>query len=79
MNKLLEKFRRHEVSIGTFTQLGSTIAVEALGRTGLDYVLIDRRFGHKDVIGIYKQYGYTVTKTVTCGDEEILVVMEPAG
>ncbi len=41
MNKLLEKFRRHEVSIGTFTQLGSTIAVEALGRTGLDYVLID--------------------------------------
>ena len=41
MNRILEKFLNHELSVGTFTQLTSTVAVEALGRTGLDYVLID--------------------------------------
>ena len=41
MNRIREKFLDHELSVGTFTQLTSTVAVEALGRTGLDYVLID--------------------------------------
>ena len=41
MNPLQEKFKKGELSVGTFTQLGSPIAVECLGRTGLDYVLID--------------------------------------
>ena len=41
MNRIREKFLNHELSVGTFTQLTSTVAVEALGRTGLDYVLID--------------------------------------
>ena len=41
MNPIQEKFQRGELSVGTFTQLGSPIAVECLGRTGLDYVLID--------------------------------------
>lgn len=41
MNRLQEKFQNHELSIGTFTQLASPVAVECLGRTGLDYVLID--------------------------------------
>ena len=41
MNRIREKFLNHELSVGTFTQLSSTVAVECLGRTGLDYVLID--------------------------------------
>ena len=41
MNRIREKFLNHELSVGTFTQLSSTVAVECLGRMGLDYVLID--------------------------------------
>ena len=41
MNPIQEKFQRGELSVGTFTQLSSPVAVECLGRTGLDYVLID--------------------------------------
>ena len=41
MNRIREKFLNHELSVGTFTQLTRTVAVEALGHTGLDYVLID--------------------------------------
>ena len=41
MNRLLEKFKKGEVSAGTFAQLNSPMAVECLGRSGLDYVLID--------------------------------------
>lgn len=41
MNPILEKFKKQELSVGTFTQLGSTTAVECLARSGLDYVLID--------------------------------------
>ena len=41
MNRIREKFLNHELSVGTFTQLSSTVAVECLGHTGLDYVLID--------------------------------------
>ncbi|WP_295580965.1 HpcH/HpaI aldolase/citrate lyase family protein [uncultured Oscillibacter sp.] len=41
MNRIQEKFLNKELSVGTFTQLASPVAVECLGRTGLDYVLID--------------------------------------
>lgn len=41
MNRLLEKFKKGEVSAGTFAQLNSPLAVECLGCSGLDYVLID--------------------------------------
>lgn len=41
MNRILEKFEKGEPSLGTFAQLNSAQAVECLGRTGLDYVLID--------------------------------------
>ena len=40
-NSVLDKFRRGEPSLGTFTQMHSTIAAEILGYTGLDFVLID--------------------------------------
>lgn len=40
-NMVLEKFRRGEPSLGTFTQMHSTIAAEILGYTGLDFALID--------------------------------------
>ncbi len=41
MNRILEKFQNHELSIGTFAHLKSTTAVECLGQTDLDYVIID--------------------------------------
>ena len=41
MNRLLEKYRRGEKSLGTFTHLLSAPAVEALARAGMDYVIID--------------------------------------
>lgn len=40
-NRILEKYRRGERSLGTFTHLLSAPALEAMGYTGLDYVIID--------------------------------------
>ena len=40
-NRMLEKYRRGERSLGTFTHLLSAPALEAMGYTGLDYVIID--------------------------------------
>lgn len=41
MNRILEKAGRHKPSVGTFTHLKSTVAIESMAYTGLDYVLID--------------------------------------
>ncbi len=41
-NKILEKFEAGVPSIGTFTHLKSMSAIECLGQTGLDFVLIDQ-------------------------------------
>lgn len=40
-NTVLEKFKKGEKSLGTFTHLLSATAIEALAYTGLDYVIID--------------------------------------
>ena len=40
-NRVLEKFRAGEKSLGTFTHLLSAPAIEAMAYTGLDYVIID--------------------------------------
>jgi 4-hydroxy-2-oxoheptanedioate aldolase len=40
-NEILEKFKRGEKTIGTFTLLKSATAVEALGYTDFDFVVID--------------------------------------
>lgn len=40
-NRVLEKFKRGEKTLGTFTHLMSAPAIEALAYTALDYVLID--------------------------------------
>ena len=45
----------------------------------LDYVLLDLRFDYERFIGQYEKWGYTVTKTVSCGGKDILAVMEWAG
>ena len=37
----LVKFKKGEKSLGTFNQINSTIAIECLSQTGLDYVVID--------------------------------------
>lgn len=40
-NKVLDKFNKGELSVGAFTHLRSMAAVEALGITGIDYVIVD--------------------------------------
>jgi 4-hydroxy-2-oxoheptanedioate aldolase len=47
-NSLKEKIARKEKPIGTFFELGSASAVEALGRTGLDFIIIDNEHGPFD-------------------------------
>ena len=40
-NTLKEKLQHHQQPIGTFFELGSPNAAEALGHTGLDFIIID--------------------------------------
>ena len=40
-NTVLEKFHQGRQSLGTFSAIGSPLAVESLRYTGLDYVLVD--------------------------------------
>ena len=40
-NTVLEKFKKGQKTIGTFSHLQSITAIECLGFTGLDYVVID--------------------------------------
>lgn len=49
MNRIQEKFQKHELSIGTFTHLNSLPAVECLGQTGLDYVILDTEHSAADM------------------------------
>ena len=41
MNRVLETYRAGRPSVGTFTHLRSSVAVEALGTAGLDFVILD--------------------------------------
>lgn len=41
MNSFKEKVNKHEKPIGIFADMASSYAVECLGRTGFDYVIID--------------------------------------
>ena len=45
MNRILEKFKKGEPSIGSFTHMKSTVAVECIGMGGMDYVIIDMEHG----------------------------------
>ena len=40
-NTVLEKFHQGRQSLGTFSAIGSPLAVESLRYTGLDYVIVD--------------------------------------
>lgn len=44
-NRLKEQLANKEKPIGTFFELGSPGVVEALGRTGLDFVILDNEHG----------------------------------
>lgn len=44
-NTLKEKLQHHQQPIGTFFELGSPNAAEALGHTGLDFIIIDNEHG----------------------------------
>lgn len=48
-NKILEKYKQGVPSIGTFSHLRSMNAVECLGSTGLDYVVIDMEHSATDI------------------------------
>ena len=45
MNRILKKYQNGQSPVGTFTHLRSPVAVEALGTTGLDYVILDTEHG----------------------------------
>lgn len=49
MNKVKEKIKKGEKVIGTFFELGGQTAVEALGISGLDFIIIDCEHGPFDV------------------------------
>ena len=56
-NLLKEKLLKNEHSLGTFFELGSGLAVEALGYTGLDFIIIDAEhgpFGHESAMNFIK-------------------------
>ena len=40
-NKLQEKIRRGEKTVGTFLGAGNASIAEAIGYSGLDYIIID--------------------------------------
>jgi len=40
-NKIIEKFRQGQQSLGTISHLKSPCAIECLGKTGLDFVFLD--------------------------------------
>lgn len=40
-NKVLEKFKQNKKTIGTFSHMQSVTAIECLGYTNMDYVIID--------------------------------------
>ena len=44
-NTLKEKLQNHQQPIGTFFELGSANVAEALGKTGLDFIIIDNEHG----------------------------------
>lgn len=49
MNKLREIANKGEKSLGTFVELGGANVVEALGQTGLDFIIVDNEHGPFDV------------------------------
>lgn len=49
MNKVKEKLLKGERPIGTFEETGSQYVVEALGYTGLDYIIIDNEHAPTDI------------------------------
>ena len=49
MNKLVEMVRAGRKPLGTFVELGGANVVEALGQTGLDFLIVDNEHGPFDV------------------------------
>ena len=49
MNKLVQMMQENKKPLGTFVELGGANVVEALGQTGLDFIIIDNEHGPFDV------------------------------
>jgi len=67
-NILLEKFKKGEVSVGTFTHMESTNAVLCLGAAGLDFVIIDTEHNPTDA----EAAEHYVTTARGCGISPII-------
>ena len=65
-NTLKEKLKNGMKPIGTFFELGSPSVIEALGRTGLDFVILDNEHGpfeaesSRDFARVAENVGLTV-------------------
>ncbi|MBQ7174177.1 MAG: hypothetical protein IJR62_01785 [Lachnospiraceae bacterium] len=51
-NKLQEKIRRGEKTVGTFLGAGNASIAEAIGYSGLDYIIIDTEHGPYEAEGV---------------------------
>ncbi len=49
INNLKSKMKNGEKALGTFLELGSELAIECLGYTGLDFFIIDQEHGPFDI------------------------------
>ena len=85
MNKVMEKFKNGEKIIGTLTHMKSAVAIEALGYTGADFVMIDMEHSpvSNDEIAKYissvTAAGLTSLIRVSEGSKEHILHMLDAG
>lgn len=50
LNKLREMYKKHEVAIGTFFNIGDMSCMECIGFSGMDFVIIDTEHGSYDTM-----------------------------
>jgi len=85
MNKVMKKFKNGEKIIGTLTHMKSAVAIEALGYTGADFVMIDMEHSpvSNDEIAKYLSSvtaaGLTSLIRVSEGSKEHILHMLDAG
>ena len=83
-NTVLEKFHQGRQSLGTFSAIGSPLAVESLRYTGLDYVIVDTEHSPAGIESAAAQIaaaqGAGLTALARAGREAwVLVVVQMAG
>ena len=64
-NKLKQKIQEGHYTLGTFIEIGSMNAIEALHNTGLDFLVIDGEHGHFDTQTITDQIRAAESNNIT--------------